>query len=106
MSEILIAVGGHRSFVQSLPSAQVAFAAFDNFIKDFGAAYSVSIIRANGEYGAVYAPPVITEHHHDSQCSVDPKTLCCTECGVDHSNPCLACGGHGFHKRGCAEIGQ
>lgn len=43
-------------------------------------------------------------HDRDSDCDVDPKTLCCTICGVDHSGTCPECGGHGFHKPDCKEM--
>ena len=41
------------------------------------------------------------EHHQDSDCTVDPKTDCCTECGVYHASPCPWCDGRGFHNPGC-----
>lgn len=33
------------------------------------------------------------EHVRDSDCTIDPETLCCDVCGVDHSDECLDCGG-------------
>lgn len=40
----------------------------------------------------------------DSDCTVDPESGLCVECGVDHSGGCFECGGRGFHKSGCSEI--
>lgn len=40
-------------------------------------------------------------HTKDSDCTVDPATLCCTTCGVDHSGQCSQCGGKGYHKETC-----
>ncbi len=42
-------------------------------------------------------------HTQDAQCSVGPDN-CCTVCGVEHSEPCYACGGRGFHQDACPEI--
>ena len=41
-------------------------------------------------------------HQQDSDCTVDSETLLCIECGVDHSDSCLDCGGRGFHKPTCS----
>jgi len=42
------------------------------------------------------------EHVHDSQCTVDPETLCCTVCGVYHSAAqCTGCGQRAFHLPAC-----
>lgn len=43
-------------------------------------------------------------HLQDSDCSVDPKTGCCKDCGVDHSEQCPECQGRGFHRMGCGRI--
>lgn len=40
-------------------------------------------------------------HERDTDCTVDPETECCRECGVDHSNACETCGGRGFHRETC-----
>ncbi len=40
-------------------------------------------------------------HEKDSDCTLDPKTDVCLECGVWHVDPCAACGGRGFHKPDC-----
>lgn len=40
-------------------------------------------------------------HERDEDCTVDPKTDCCTACGVYHGDPCPECKGRGFHKAGC-----
>ena len=40
-------------------------------------------------------------HTKDSDCTVDPTTLCCSLCGVSHSDPCGHCKGAGFHKEDC-----
>lgn len=45
--------------------------------------------------------PCWKDHTQDSDCSVDPETLSCALCGVDHSGECLDCGGRGFHKPTC-----
>ena len=44
-----------------------------------------------------------TYHEKDQDCTVDPKTWCCTVCGVYHGDPCWVCGGRGFHKPGCPQ---
>lgn len=42
------------------------------------------------------------EHTKDSDCTVDPETLLCFECGVMHDEEgCYDCGGRGFHKPTC-----
>lgn len=40
-------------------------------------------------------------HAQDSDCDVDPETLSCTQCGVDHGSQCPVCSGRGFHKGDC-----
>lgn len=45
-------------------------------------------------------------HEEDGDCDVDPETLVCRVCGVDHSEQCEDCGGRGFHKATCAWAGQ
>jgi hypothetical protein len=40
-------------------------------------------------------------HTTDSQCTIDPATGCCVQCGVDHSALCPACKGRGFHDPNC-----
>lgn len=40
-------------------------------------------------------------HTKDTDCTVDPDTLCCTVCGVDHSEECLECGQRGYHAETC-----
>ena len=42
-------------------------------------------------------------HDQDADCTVDPSTLTCTTCGVDHSGECDRCHGRGFHKVGCPD---
>lgn len=42
------------------------------------------------------------EHTKDADCTVDPKTDLCAECGVYHGDPCIDCGGRGFHKQECS----
>jgi hypothetical protein len=39
-------------------------------------------------------------HFTDADCTVDPDTGCCEECGVEHADPCI-CGGRGYHVKGC-----
>lgn len=41
-------------------------------------------------------------HTKDSDCTVDPETLLCSVCGVDHSDSCPECSGRGFHAEGCS----
>ena len=43
-------------------------------------------------------------HSKDSDCTVNPETLCCDVCGVAHGDECLDCGGRGYHKPGCESI--
>lgn len=42
-------------------------------------------------------------HSRDEDCTVDPETLCCTVCGVDHSAECLDCGKRGYHASTCPQ---
>lgn len=46
------------------------------------------------------------EHTKDSDCTVDPETLLCIECGVMHDpgSLCQDCGGCGFHKETCPQL--
>lgn len=44
----------------------------------------------------------MANHSKDGDCTVDTQTGCCVECGVDHSDPCPECNGHGFHKPECS----
>jgi hypothetical protein len=39
-------------------------------------------------------------HSQDTDCMVGPDG-CCVVCGVEHGEPCPACGGRGFHAAGC-----
>ena len=48
--------------------------------------------------------PAGSDHTKDSDCTVDPLTNCCKVCGVDHSEPCLECGGKGYHSPNCPEL--
>jgi len=41
------------------------------------------------------------EHTKDEDCTIDPETMSCIICGVDHDCTCPECGGHGFHKDNC-----
>lgn len=45
-------------------------------------------------------------HTQDSDCagSIDPQTMMCGVCHVDHSGECPVCHGHGYHLDGCSEI--
>ena len=45
-------------------------------------------------------------HTKDSDCTVDPATFCCVECGVGHGSPCQGCGGTGFHAEGCHDCDE
>ena len=44
-----------------------------------------------------------TTHGTDADCTLDPATDCCTECGVYHADPCDECGGRGFHACPCSQ---
>lgn len=46
----------------------------------------------------------MTEHTRDADCTIDPETLCCTGCGVDHGAPCADCGGGAFHLDACPRL--
>jgi hypothetical protein len=65
--------------------------------------------KSHAIYQSTRFPRVTTRelpaHLCDADCAghIDPETLCCTICGVDHNCECPTCGGHGFHKAGCAE---
>ena len=38
---------------------------------------------------------------------IDPETLCCTECGIEHGDTlCPGCGRRGVHVDGCTEVGH
>lgn len=43
-------------------------------------------------------------HTKDSDCTINPDTLLCDACGVDHSDECPECGGRGFHKDTCVTM--
>jgi hypothetical protein len=43
-------------------------------------------------------------HTRDADCDVNPETNCCRTCGVEHADPCVICGGRGFHLDGCEEV--
>lgn len=40
-------------------------------------------------------------HTQDSDCTLDPHTLCCSVCGVYHGDPCPRCNQHGYHDLRC-----
>lgn len=60
-----------------------------------------------GEIGSFTAasldPSARPDHNRDEDCDVDPATDLCRACGVHHGDPCVECGGRGFHKPGCSE---
>lgn len=41
------------------------------------------------------------KHYKSSDCAVNPETLCCDLCGVDHSEECIECGHRGYHAETC-----
>lgn len=43
-------------------------------------------------------------HHQDADCALTLKADTCTVCGVIHGEPCLACGGRGFHRPTCVNL--
>jgi hypothetical protein len=48
----------------------------------------------------VAAPP----HTRDEACTLDPNGgLYCIVCGTSHADPCVTCGGKGFHLDGCKD---
>lgn len=51
------------------------------------------------------AEPELPDHGHtqDEDCQVDPNTDLCVVCGVHHWDPCVTCGGRGFHREDCPE---
>ena len=42
----------------------------------------------------------IPEHNTDADCTLD-DTNSCIICGVYHGEPCIECGGRGFHNGNC-----
>lgn len=44
------------------------------------------------------------EHTADEDCTVGPEGFC-IGCGVDHSGTCVACGGRGYHRAFCPDLG-
>lgn len=47
---------------------------------------------------------IASEHARDLDCTVDPVTDCCVECGVYHGSICPECGGSGFHSDACPSL--
>lgn len=45
-----------------------------------------------------------TQHENDVDCTVDPETMLCTVCMVDHSETCPDCEGRGFHRPTCPAL--
>lgn len=41
------------------------------------------------------------DHSQDSECSVDPETDLCRECGAEHGEPCTHCRARAFHLPNC-----
>ena len=99
MSATLIAIGDHSQHIRVFATNGRAYEVLDRLMVDFGCDIPASVIRSDGEYGAVYAPPTIFPHVDDSQCTVDPSTNCCKVCGVEHGDPCPACHGRAFHSK-------
>lgn len=44
-------------------------------------------------------------HIQDEDCDVDETTGLCRTCGVGHDEPCVDCGGRGFHRPHCPQMG-
>lgn len=59
-----------------------------------------------GELEVVADMPWLADERHtrDEDCTLD-ATDTCDVCGVWHGDPCPACGGRGYHRTGCPEIG-
>lgn len=68
------------------------------YTEDFNEDGNRIIYDADGE------EVTMTVHTKASQCTVDPETNLCSECGVDHSEPCPTCGARAFHAEGCGQI--
>ena len=43
-------------------------------------------------------------HTKDAECTIDPETDLCKECGVYHGDPCPDCGGKGLHTDECPQM--
>lgn len=44
---------------------------------------------------------MMADHNRDEDCTVNPDTDECYECGVYHGDPCASCGGQGYHRSAC-----
>lgn len=40
-------------------------------------------------------------HTRDTDCTVDPRTRVCTDCGAEHADPCDFCEGRAYHLPDC-----
>ena len=61
------------------------------------------MIAWDGNDNLVEIPAPKVEHSKDSDCTLDATDVC-TVCHVGHAEPCVECGGRGYHKADCAEI--
>lgn len=50
-------------------------------------------------FSAEYNTPI--NHTHDDQCTIDPATGLCFDCGVLHGDPCPSCEQKAFHLDSC-----
>lgn len=63
-----------------------------------------AIAQAEGVAAIAYTT-VTHEHDRDMDCIGHIVNDMCTVCGVYHGDPCARCGGRGFHKPDCIDIG-
>ena len=125
MNATTVAISLRRPLVESHANREDAMWHAALVISAVDGKVPISVIGPDGEYAFVYTPPKIfarqtaavllrpgapitgvpaVRHYRDEDCTVDPKTGCCIQCGVDHSTICGQCGGMGFHRAGCSEV--
>lgn len=50
------------------------------------------------------APAYVHDHAQDEDCTVDPETNECIQCGTWHGDPCPDCGARAFHREDCPQM--